>query len=251
VVIADDELLARKRLRQLLDDEPGIEVIAECANGLEAVQAIRKKSPDIVLLDIRMPELDGFGVLEKLEGIQLPAFIFVTAYDRFAMRAFDVEAVDYILKPFTRDRLRTAIVRARKRLQMNSSADNSTSLSALLTNFTAGPKRLETLMVKSADGIKPLKINDISWITAADNYAAVHIGNSTHFVRTTISTLAERLPPHAFARISRSCIVNVEHVQEIHRKTHGDFVVVLRQGRRLDGSRNFRRNLPGLLGRTS
>ena len=112
VVIADDEPLARKRLRQLLDDEPGIEVIAECADGLEAVQVIRKKSPDIVLLDIRMPELDGFGVLEKLKGVPLPAFIFVTAYDRFAARAFDIEAVDYILKPFTRERLRTAISRA-------------------------------------------------------------------------------------------------------------------------------------------
>lgn len=248
VVIADDEPLARERLRRLLHDESSIEIVGECADGLETVKVIRAKSPDLVFLDVRMPELDGFGVLKKLEGRQLPVFIFVTAYNRFAARAFEIEAVDYILKPFTRDRLQAAIARVRKRLQADASTESTSSLSALLANFTAHPKPPETLMVKSADGIKPLKISDINWIAAADNYAEVHAGNSTHFVRATISTLAEQLPSRAFARISRSRIVNIEQIQEIRRKTHGDFVVVLRNGQRVDGSRKFRQNLLGLLG---
>lgn len=250
VIIADDELLARKRLRQLLDAEPHIEVVAECADGAEAAQAIRKKTPDLVFLDVRMPELNGFGVLEKLRDIRLPAFVFVTAYGEFAARAFEIEAVDYILKPFTRDRLQAAIVRARKRLHVEGAIENTSSLSALLASLHARPKSLETLMVKSADGIRPLKVCDIRWITAADNYAELQVGNATHLIRTTISTLAGQLPANAFARISRSCIVNVEHIQEIRRKTHGDFLVILRGGRQLDGSRNFRQNLPGLLRRT-
>lgn len=249
VVVADDEPLARKRLRQLLEEELHIEVVGECADGIETLQTIRSQSPDLVFLDVRMPELDGFGVLRKLDGHRPPAFIFVTAHSRFAARAFEIEAVDYILKPFTRDRLQDAISRARRRLQADASPNNTSSLSALLANFTDRLKPPETLMVKSADGIKPLKISEIHWIAASDNYAAIHTGNFTHLIRATISTLADQLPSSAFARISRSSIVNLEQIQEIRRETHGDFVVVLRNGRRLNGSRNFRQNLPGLLGK--
>jgi two-component system LytT family response regulator len=242
-VIADDEPLARKRLRQLLDDESHIEVIGECSDGREAVQVIREENPDVAFLDIRMPELDGFGVLRELEGAKLPAFVFVTAYDKFAVRAFEVEVVDYLLKPFTRDRLQVAIGRVRRRLQAGASAENAPSLSALLANLNGPPRAIETLMVRSADGMKPLKLSDINCITSAANYAALHVGNSIHLIRVTIAALAGQLPASRFARVSRSCIVNVEQIQEIQRKSHGDFFVVLRNGRRLAGSRSFRQNL--------
>ncbi|HWN96090.1 MAG TPA: LytTR family DNA-binding domain-containing protein [Methylomirabilota bacterium] len=247
VVIADDESLARKRLRQLLATDPHVEIVAECTDGVETVNAIRKNAPDLVFLDVRMPELDGFGVLEKLDGVRLPAFVFVTAHEQFAVRAFETDAMDYILKPFTRDRLQAAIGRAMQRLQGDDS--RTPSLSTLLATLNARPKSFETLMVKSAGGFKPLKICEIDWISSEDNYAALHVNTSAHLIRATIRTLTEQLPSRVFARISRSCIVNVEHVQEIQLKSHGDFLVILRNGRRLDGSRNFRQNLPGLLGR--
>jgi two-component system, LytTR family, response regulator len=249
VVIVDDEPLARARLRQLLANEIHVEVVAECVDGASAVREIRGKLPDLVFLDICMPELDGFGVLSELNGVPLPCFVFVTAHEHFAARAFEIEAVDYILKPFDRDRLRVALARARRFLRLASSEKSSSSLSALLEDISR-PKYAGTLLIKSADGIRPLKIAEIHWIGSADNYASIHIGSSTHLVRATISALADQLPPNTFARISRSCIVNIEHIQEIRRKTHGDFLVLLQTGLQLDGSRNFRRNLPGLLGRS-
>jgi two-component system, LytTR family, response regulator len=250
VVIADDEALGRQRLRHLLRNEPKIEVVAECENGAEALTAIREKSPDLVFLDIKMPELDGFGVLEALNGTRLPAVIFVTAYDEFAAKAFEMHAVDYLVKPFDRKRFQTALSRARHRLRADAVAQGASSLSDLLGSLGSRPAPLEHLTVKSGDRIKLLKVGEIDWICSADNYAELHTGHATHLVRITISALAEQLPRNRFARISRSHIVNVDHIKEILPKSHGDYLVLLRSGARLHGTRNYRRNLAGLLGKS-
>lgn len=243
VVIADDEALSRQRLRQFLATDPNAEILAECADGNEAVRAIRSMSPDLVFLDVKMPELDGFGVLGELNGHCCPAVVFVTAYDGFAVGAFDAHAVDYLLKPFDRERFQTAMRRVRERLR----AQKTSSLSDLLTSVTARPKPFEHLTVKSDDRIRLLKTVEIDWISSADNYVELHVGAATHLCRITLRTLVRQLPSSQFARISRSVIVNLGRVKEIRRKTHGDFVVVLRAGTQLPGTRNYRENLNGIL----
>ena len=247
VLIADDELLARERLRQFLQLEPRTEVVAECVNGAEAVKAIREKAPDVVFLDIKMPELDGFGVLKALDGIHLPAIVFVTAHDEFATRAFDIHAVDYLIKPFDQERFQTALSRARERLHGNAHAKSASSLTALMANFREGVKPLHRLTVKSGDRITLLKVVEIEWIGSADNYVELHVGNATHLMRITMSTLANQLSENQFARISRGVIVNLNCIKEIQPKSHGDFLVLLRTGARLQGTRNYRQNLAGLL----
>src|SRR6185503_2573940 len=175
VLIADDELLARQRLRQFLQLEPRTEVVAECENGTEAVKTIREKSPDVAFLDIKMPGLDGFGVLKALDGIRLPAIVFVTAYDEFATRAFDIHAVDYLVKPFDRQRFQTALQRVRERLQGNA-AQSASSLADLMANLGARVKPLDRVTVKSGDRITLLKVAEIEWIGSADNYVELHVG---------------------------------------------------------------------------
>ena len=249
VLIADDEPLSRERLRELLRAEPGTEVVAECLNGMEAVNAIRQKSPDLVFLDVKMPELDGFGVLEALNGARLPAIIFVTAYDRYALRAFEAHAVDYLLKPFERERFQIALRRACQRLQAGPGLQSSSSLTDLLASLGAPLKPLERMTIKSGDRIKLVKVAEIDWVSAADNYVELYVGKTSHLVRITITALAVQLPQDQFVRISRSVLVNVDRIKEIRPKAHGDYLIFLCNGTRLPGSRNYRRNLAGLLGR--
>lgn len=248
VVIADDEPLGRQRLRQLLRDEPKVEVVAECENGVEALGAIREKSPDLVFLDIKMPEMDGFGVLKALDGNKQPAVIFVTAYDHFAVKAFEMHAVDYLVKPFGRERFQTALNRARHRLRADAVAEGGNSLSNLVGKLNSQLNPLEQVSIKTGDRIRLLKVAEIDWICSADNYAELHTGNGAHLMRVTISTLAEQLPQNRFARISRSHIVNMDRIKEIRPKSHGDYVVLLRNGTELQGTRNYRKNLAALLG---
>ena len=245
VLIADDELLSRERLRRFLRAEPDTELVAECANGKEVVGAIRDQKPDLAFLDVRMPELDGFGVLEELKGVRLPAIIFVTAFDQFALRAFEFHAVDYLLKPFDRERFKTALERARERLRLRL-RDPSRSLLSSWSSLGTDLKPLDRLVVKSHGRITILKSTDIDWISAADNYAELHIANKTYLLRITITALASRLPQQRFARISRSLMVNVDRMKEIRPKSHGDFVVYLHDGKALKGSRNYRNGLTGL-----
>jgi two-component system LytT family response regulator len=249
ILIADDEPLGRERLRQLLRTEPRTEIVAECISGVEAVNTIRQRSPDLVFLDVKMPDLDGFGVLESLSGARMPAVIFVTAYDQFAVRAFEAHAVDYLLKPFDRERLQIALRRARERLQRTPEHRSDQPLSEVLVSLETRLKRLERLTIKSQGRLSIVNTIDIDWIRAADNYAELHVGNTSHFLRMTLSALAERLPPNRFARISRSHLVNLERIKEIRSKSHGDFVVFLRDGTRLPGTRNYRHNLAGFLGK--
>lgn len=249
VLIADDEPLARERLRQFLGTEPGTVIVGECANGTEALAAIRAKSPDLVFLDVQMPELDGFGVLRALGETHIPAIIFITAYDQHAIRAFDAGVVDYLLKPFDRERLKKALQRGRERVRENQGLNSTRRISDLLKAISAAPAPIERLVIKSAGRVIIVKLDEIDWIRAADNYAELHVGKSVHLLRQTMTVLQQQLPPRQFARISRSLMVNVHRIIELHRTSHGGARVLLGDGAQLTVSRNHRRGLERLLGK--
>ena len=248
-LIVDDEPLARERLRKLLEQERDIEVVGEAASGPEAVAAIKRESPDLVFLDVQMPELDGFGVLAKLDSEHRPAVIFVTAHDKFALQAFEVHAIDYLLKPFDRERFQTSLRRALTQIKRQSSGELSQRLSALLSDLKGPPKHLERLAIKSTGRVLFLKTDDIDWIEAADNYVSLHVGNESHLHRETMSALEDQLAPEKFLRISRSTIVNVDRIKELHPLFHGEYAVVLRNGARLTLSRSYREKLDQLMGK--
>ena len=248
-LIVDDEPLARERLRNLLQAQPEIDIIGECTNGREAVEVLRKESPDLVFLDVQMPELDGFGVVEALRGEQMPAIVFVTAHDKFALRAFEVHALDYLLKPFDRERFQTALRRALEHVKHHNTGELSQRLTALLAEVKPDPKGLERLAIKTSGRVIFLKTDDIDWIEAADNYVSLHVGTETHLHRETMSALAGQLPAKKFLRISRSTIVNVERIKELQPLFHGEYVVILRNGTKLTLSRNYREALNQLMGK--
>lgn len=246
VLIAEDESLSRNRLRQFLEAEPSTEIVAECTTGQEALRDIRKTLPDVVFLDVKMPDLDGFGVIQGLSNAPLPVIIFVTAYDRFALQAFDVHAADYLLKPFDRERFQTALRRARDRLQRQSDALNHRPHLEVLAAFETRLKRVDRLTIRSQGRISIVNTEEIDWIGSADNYVELHVGKTTHLLRMTITTLASQLPQNRFVRISRSHLVNLDRIKELRSKTHGDYVILLRDGTRLTASRTYRRNLSGV-----
>jgi two-component system, LytTR family, response regulator len=247
VLIADDEPLSRERLKGSLTKVPEIEVVAECTNGLEALSAIRQKTPDLAFLDVRMPELDAFGVLERLKEERLPAIILVTGHGHFALRAFEIHAVDYLLKPFDDERLQLALRRARDRLHPGAPELNRSSASVVTPAGERGAKRLERVVVESSGRLIPIRTIDIDWISAADNYVELHMGTKSYLLRTTITELAKRLPDR-FARIGRSVLVNMDRIKEFQAKSHGDYSLVLQTGVTLQGSRNYRDCLAGLFG---
>jgi len=248
-LIVDDEPLARERIRQLLHKEPDIEILGECADGRDAVAAIGKLKPDLVFLDVQMPELDGFGVLDQLDLPSMPVVVFVTAYDQFALRAFEVHALDYLLKPFDRARFSKALERARERIQHQSSADLSRQMSELLADLKPGTKQPNRLAIKSGGKVLFLRIDEIDWVEAADNYVNLHVGNESHLHRETMAALETRLPADKFMRINRSTIVNIERIKELQPMFHGEYSVILRNGTRLTLSRGYREKLNQLLGR--
>lgn len=251
-LIVDDEPLARERLRKLLQAESDIEIVAECADGEEALAVARSQKPDLIFLDVQMPELDGFGVVAGLDLDPPPALIFVTAYDRFALKAFEVHALDYLLKPFDRERFQKALDRARKLVEQRATGDLSRRLSSLITDLkpqAAEPKYLDRLAVKTEGRVLFFKIDDIDWIEAADNYVSLHLGNEEHLHRETMASLETKLPPTRFLRISRSTIVNIERIKEMQPMFHGDYAVILKNGARLSLSRNYREKLNHLLGK--
>ena len=248
-LIVDDEPLARERIRHLLHKEPDIEIICECADGRDAVAAIGKYKPDLVFLDVQMPELDGFSVLDQLDRRAMPAIVFVTAYDRFALRAFEVHALDYLLKPFDSGRFKKALGRVRERIQRQPSAELSRQVSQFLADLRPGPKQQNRLAIKSGGKVLFLKLDDIDWVEAADNYLNLHVGNESHLHRETMAALEARLPVDKFMRISRSTMVNIERVKELQPMFHGEYTVILRNGTRLTLSRGYREKLNQLLGR--
>jgi two-component system LytT family response regulator len=248
VLIVDDEPLGRQRLRALLEAEPDIEVIGECFDGPGAVTAIRQQRPDLLFLDVRMPELDGFGVLEAMGDDRPPGVIFVTAYDKYALRAFEVHALDYLLKPFDRERFQKALERARAQIAQSQTAGVNEQLRALLEDARAGKKYVDRIVIKSTSRVFFLRVEEIDWIEAAANYLKLHVGKEAHLLRETMNGLEARLDPEKFLRIHRSTIVNIERIQELQPWFHGDYVVLLRDGTKLTLSRSYRQKLQELFG---
>jgi two-component system LytT family response regulator len=249
-LIVDDEPLARERVRTLLAAEPDVVVAGECGSGGEAVAAILMDRPDLVFLDVQMPELDGFGVLERVReaGAELPAVVFVTAYDAHALRAFEVHALDYLLKPFDRERFTRALARAREALARREADGLDERLATLLAARSARPYATR-LAVKSGGRVRLVKAEEVDWIEAASNYVRLHVGGERHLLRETMAALEARLDPERFVRIHRSTIVNLDRVRELEPYFHGDYVVKLHDGRRLTLSRTYRERLEERLGR--
>lgn len=247
VLIADDEDPSRQRLRQLLAKEPRVEIVGECATGNEAIHAIQEKSPDIVFLDISIPGVDGFGVAEQISSEKIPAIIFVTASDGFASRAFDLNAVDYLLKPFDQDRLRRAVHRARDRLAHETLKQNSLKLAELLSLAQQQQKPMQRVTIKVGDRRLLVNVSEIDWISCADNYSELHIGKSSHMLRSSITALMDQLSSQQFVRINRSILANVDRITQIQPKTHGDALITLNSGVTLVATRTYRREWESLL----
>lgn len=249
-LIVDDEPLAREKLRGFLEKELDIEVIGECRDGREAVEAIDEKRPDLVFLDVQMPEMDGFEVLENLEEDHLPQVVFATAYDQYALKAFDVHAIDYLLKPYDRERFTQAMARARSAVERRQVGDMKQQIMALLKDMGERRAFPERLVVKSSGRVVFIKVEDIGWIDAAGNYVRLHTAKESHMLRETMGRLEARLDPQKFLRIHRSTIVNIEEIRELQQQFHGDYLVVLKNGQRLTLSRSYREKIQELLDRS-
>jgi two-component system LytT family response regulator len=250
-LVVDDEPLARERIKRYLGTEPDIEIVGECANGQEAVEAIESMSPDLLFLDIQMPELDGFGVLEVVGAHKIPAVVFVTAYDKYALRAFDVHALDYLLKPFNRERFRRALARAREQLEHDKMGQLDQRLLTLLEDLKAEQKYLDRLVVRSVGRVFFLKTDEVDWIEAAGNYVRLHVGREGHLLRETMSRLEAKLNPDKFLRIHRSTLVNIDRIKELQPLFSGDYTVILRDGKQLTLSRSYRDKLLELFDKSS
>ena len=243
-LVVDDEPLARERLRTFLANEPGVTVIGECQNGDEAIIAVRRDKPDLLFLDVQMPGMNGFEVLQKLNGSAPHAVIFTTAHDQYAVQAFEVHAVDYLLKPFDRERLRLALERARTRAATAKPDDLQTKLAAMLEDMKAGARQPERIPVKSNGKVTFVRIPEIDWIASADNYVELHVGNHSHLIRETMNSIATRLPAEQFVRVSRTSIVNLARVKELQPLFHGEYTITLTTGARVTLSRSYRDQLP-------
>lgn len=259
-IIADDELLARKALKAMLRDDPEMEVVAECHNGMEAVTAIRQQSPDIVFLDIQMPEMDGFQVIEEIGAGRMPITVFVTAYDKHALRAFEAHALDYLLKPFDHDRFNTALQRAKTFVRQQKLGEINESLFAVLkdlkpksnelpseTDQSIQKEPIDRVVLKSGGRIYFLKTEEIDWVEGTSNYLTLHTAGGTHLIRETMGDFHARLDPKKFLRIHRSTIVNIERIKDLQPLFKGEYIVSLTGGQRLRSSRGYRHELQQLL----
>jgi two-component system LytT family response regulator len=250
-LIVDDEPPARELIATLLRDEPDVEVVGECPNGRSAVDAIKRLAPDLVFLDIQMPGLDGFGALAELTPDRWPLIIFVTAFDRHALRAFEVHAIDYLLKPFEYERLRAAVGRAREQLTHRQGAARQEKLISLLEDLRGHERDWDRIAIRESNGVVFVKLEEIDWIEADGNYLRLHAGKRTHLLRETMNSADERLSGKKFLRISRSVLVNLERVKEWQPMFHGDSVVILEDRTRLTVSRVYREKLDALMARMS
>ena len=241
-LIVDDEPLARGKIRTLLAGEKDIKIIGECGDGNEAVDSIRSDNPDLVFLDIQMPGLDGFGVIGEVGADDMPVVVFVTAFDQHAIRAFEVHALDYLLKPFDRGRFGKALKRARTHLA-GRNGKTGDRLLELLEELGSGRRFLERLVIRESGRVFFLKTSEIQWIEAAGNYVRLHVEDGAHLMRETMSRLEEGLDPDKFLRIHRSTIVNVDVVRELQPMFNGEYVVILKNGTELSLSRGYREKL--------
>lgn len=250
-LIVDDEPIARDRVRRMLREESDIEIVGESGNGKEAVAFINENKPDLVFLDIQMPEMTGFEALQEINPNKTPAIIFVTAYDQYAIQAFDVHAIDYLLKPFNRERFKRAIERAREQVEKATSGKIDQRLASLLADLTNSKKYLERLVVKSVGRVFFLRTDEVDWIEAAGNYAKLHVGREGHLIRETMNGLESKLNPDKFLRIHRSTLVNIDRIKELNPLFSGDYTVMLKNGTELTLSRNYRDRLLELFEKSS
>lgn len=249
VLVVDDEPLARRMLGEMLRSDSQVVIVGESSSGREAVEAIRTQAPDLVFLDVQMPELGGFEVLETLGKVPIPHVIFVTAYDQYAVRAFEVHALDYLLKPFDRERFDVCWQRARAQVLRERNGGVDQRILLLLEELKAGSRYLERLVIKSGGRIYFLETGEIDWIEAEGNYVSVHSGKKSHLLRETISSLESQLDPRKFVRIHRSSIVRIDRIQELQPWFHGEYRVILQNGTQLTLSRNYRDKLQEALGK--
>jgi two-component system LytT family response regulator len=245
-MIVDDEPLARDGIRLLLSQDAEIGSISEAGNGKQAVTRIRTQEPDLVFMDVQMPELDGFAVLRKVGQKKIPAVVFVTAYDRYAVEAFEIQAVDYLLKPFTPQRFFQALHRAKQRLTGGGLSLDHQVLS-ILEQMAKGPGYLERLAVKSPRGTIFVNVRDVEWFEAAENYIKLHAGKAEHLIQATMNGMSKKLNPAAFVRIHRSRIVNINHVQSVNPAFHGEYLLRLRSGIELRSGRVYSDQVKRLL----
>jgi two-component system, LytTR family, response regulator len=259
-LIVDDEPVARAALRALLGQDPEIEVIGECADGNSALEELERDPPELLFLDVQMPGMDGFEVLRRLEVPELLEVVFVTAYDEYALRAFDVHAVDYLLKPFSDDRFLLALARAKRQVHQRRLGEVSNRLLTLLDSVGRSAAReapgsplggqfLERLVIKSGGRVSILPVRDIDWVEAEGDYVRVHTGKLTHLLRETMKRLESQLDPARFVRIHRSTIVNVERIKELQPYFRGEYVVILHDGSSLKLARGYKEHMEATLGR--
>jgi two-component system LytT family response regulator len=246
-LIADDEPLAREGIRMWLDDDPDIAVVGECADGHAAVREILAQAPDLLFLDVQMPELSGFEVLAEVGADSMPVVIFVTAYDKYALEAFEVHAIDYLLKPFTRQRFLKALGRAKASLRRAGADLGRRQLAALLRDVEPEAPHIERLVVKQAGRVFFLGVEEIDWVEAADAYVRLHAAGKSYLVRGALGVLESRLDPTKFLRIRRSAIVNITRIKELSPLFHGEYAITLVDGTRLNSSRGYRDKLRALL----
>jgi two-component system LytT family response regulator len=249
-LIVDDEAPARQRLRDLLAKDNQISAILEAENGVAAVQMIQEQKPDLVFLDVQMPELDGLGVVEAVGAEEMPLTIFVTAYDQHAIRAFESNALDYLLKPFSDERLEAALARVKSRLDERTLRDLGRRMLQMVSKAPPQVRRWDRLVVKSAGTTRFLRIAEIDWIEAAGVYVNLHAAGKEFLYRASLTDIAERLDPQRFIRIHRSAIVNIESIVQLEPASHGEFEVVLKNGSRARVSRTYRTQLEQRLGQS-
>jgi len=242
-LLVDDQPTGLAVLRDMLHFEPDIEIIGMATSGPEAVEVINRLAPDLVFLDVQMPELDGFGVVAQIKPARMPVIIFVTGHDDYALKAFEAHALDFLVKPCQLARLRSAVQRARKQILNNQSGEIQQKLDDLLQDLKDASKYPERLAVKSNGRIVFLRLTDIDLVEAADNYVKLYVGKETHMLRETMTALEEKFPPDRFVRISRSAIVNIESVKELHPMFHGEYMITLRNGTRVTLTRSYREQL--------
>ena len=259
-LIVDDEPLSRERIRTLLAPQPDVEIVGECGDGRQALAAMQSTRPDLLFLDVQMPDLDGFGLLQAMPAAndngRLPVVVFVTAYDQYALRAFEVNALDYLLKPFDEERFQQALDRARKQVHLagigsSESAAHGRKFLSIVRDAQSRGKPLERLVVRSGGRVFFLRTEEIDWVEAASNYVRIHAGADSHLLRETMNGIETRLDPEQFLRIHRSTIVNIDRVAELQPWFHGDYAVTLRNGTRLTLSRGHRDKLQQFLARSS
>lgn len=246
VLLVDDEPLAREGLRLLLAPDADIGEIHDAKNGYEAVAAIREKRPDLIFLDVQMPEMDGFGVVREIGAERMPPVVFVTAHDQYAIQAFEISAIDYLLKPVTAERFTRALARVKARLDSRSGDETNRQILSLLEAMASPTRYLKRLAVRSAGKTILVDVDDIDWIEAAENYVQLHTSRGSQLLHVTMNTVEKSLDPAVFLRIHRSVIVNVSRIRELQPVMHGEYAITLSSGARLQSGRNYSERLKAL-----